>query len=381
MTILSTRLPWFGPGKCPLYLAPMARYTDAAFRQLCKEQGADVMVTEFVMCEALLLGNAATWRTVDFTPEQRPMGVQVFGSVPERMAEAAVLVAERLQPDFIDINCGCPADKVTDQNAGASLLKDPTRLAGIVRAVVAVSPVPVTVKIRIGWDAQQINALEIGQRVQDAGAEALAIHGRTKEQGYRGEADWEVINHVAEQLDIPVIGNGSVDSAAVVASLRNCSPVSGLMIGRAALGYPWLFREIKHFLATGQVLPPPSLSERWDTLFRYCELLQSFRTDRRNPGDIGWMRAKIKALTKDMPGVKQLRPKIDAMRDLNELRTIASDHLKQQTLTSPQSVVTTQQTVEPQKVVTSPQTVEPQSVVTSQPAVTSQKVVTSQPAK
>ncbi len=325
---MTNRLHWFGPDKYPLFLAPMARYTDAAFRQLCKEQGADVMVTVFVMCESLLRGNESAWRAVDFTESQRPMGVQIFGSDAKRMAEAARKVEQRLRPDFIDINCGCPADKVTDQAAGSSLLREPKLLEAIVRDAVSVlEDTPLTVKIRIGWDASSIVALEVGKCVQDAGAEALAIHGRTREQGYRGEADWDVIDAVAEALDIPVVGNGNITSATQVAELRAHSPVAGLMIGRAALGYPWLFKEIKTYLETGTVPPPPALDERWSTLFRFSELLLEHRTDRDTRRGIGWMRAKLKALTKDMPGVKKLRPAMDAAQSLDEIRALARQHI------------------------------------------------------
>ncbi|MGF1452361.1 MAG: tRNA dihydrouridine synthase DusB [Opitutales bacterium] len=325
---MNSRLPWLGDGRCPLFLAPMARYTDAAYRQLCKENGADVMTTEFVMCESLLRGNESAWRTLDFTEEQRPMGVQLFGSDPARMAEAAAAVEERLAPDFLDINCGCPADKVTDQHAGSSLLRDPVRLEGIVAATrKALKRVPLTVKIRIGWDEQSINALEVGRRVEAAGAEALAIHGRTKQQGYRGDADWGVIAEVARTLRIPVIGNGNLESVERAQWAMDETPVAGLMIGRGAMGYPWIFREIKHALATGETLSPPALEERWATVFRLCDLIRHFRPDRPPERGIGWMRAKLKALTTGMPGVKKLRPQMDRMQTLDELRDIADRHL------------------------------------------------------
>lgn len=324
---METPFDWIGPGKLPLFLAPMARFTDSAFRQLCKEQGADAMTTEFVMAESLLRSEKS-WRNVDFTEEQRPMGVQIFGSLPNRMADAARAIADRVRPDFIDINCGCPASRVTDINAGSSLLKDPALLAQIVRACVAAVPeIPVTVKIRAGWDHQQIVALEVGQRAQDAGAALLAIHGRTKEQGYSGEADWNLINEVAAALAIPVVGNGGVQTCADVAALRQNSPVSGVMIGRAALGYPWLFAEIKHYLATGEIPPPPSPEERWATIFRFVELLYAGPYADKARDDVGWLRAKIKALTKDMPRGRKLRPIIDGLQHLDDLRAIADAHL------------------------------------------------------
>ncbi len=321
------QLPWIGYGKMPLFLAPMARFTDSAFRQLCKEQGADVMTTEFVMAESLLR-NEKSWRSVDFTEEQRPMGVQIFGSTPERMAAAARAIADRVKPDFIDINCGCPASRVTDIHAGSSLLKDPPHLEKITRACVEALPeLPITVKIRAGWDHEQIVALEVGQRVQDAGAALLAIHGRTKEQGYRGETDWNLINEVAAALTIPVVGNGGVQTCADVAKLSKDTPVSGIMIGRAALGYPWLFKEIKHYLATGEIPPPPPAEERWQTIFRFVELLYEGPYADKDRADVGWLRAKVKALTKDMPLGRRLRPVIDGMNHVDELREIAERHL------------------------------------------------------
>lgn len=306
----------------------MARYTDAPYRQLCKEHGADVMVTEFVMCESLLRGNAAAWKAVDFSEDQRPMGVQLFGSDPARMAEAAAAVEERLRPDFLDINCGCPASKVTNLEAGSSLLKNPPLLARIVEAVrEALKRTPVTVKIRIGWDSRSVNALEVGQRVQDVGAAALAIHGRTKAQGYRGGADWAVIDAVASALDIPVVGNGGVDGVHRAAKLLRESPVAGLMIGRAALGYPWIFAEIKHYLKTGEVPPPPTLLQRWETLFHYCDLLFAHRDDRQATHGLGWMRAKVIAMTKGMPGMKKLRPALDRFQSIEDLLALADEHL------------------------------------------------------
>lgn len=324
-------LPWFQPGACPLFLAPMARYTDVAFRELCKREGADVMTSEFVRAESLLAGGARAWAAVDFTPAQRPMGVQLFGASPESMATAAQHVVERLAPDFIDINCGCPAPKVVDTAAGSSLLLPanvPT-LARVVRTVAtAIAPVPVTVKIRLGWDEHQIVADDVGRRVEDAGAQALAIHGRTKVQGYRGEADWDAINRVAAALTIPVIGNGNIRTCEDVMRLRQSSPVRGLMIGRAALGNPWLFREIKGYLATGERPTPPSLAERWETLLNYADqlLAQPGHGPTDGPRDLGWMRAKLKSLTGGLPQARRLRAAFDQVHTRDELLALAHRH-------------------------------------------------------
>ncbi len=215
MSKVAPRLPWFGPGKFPLYLAPMARHTDVAFRQLCKEQGADVMVTEFVQSEALIRDNAKAWEMVDFTEGQRPMGVQIFGATPASMAKAARLVCDRMKPDFLDLNFGCPAHKVIEQNAGSGLLRCTPLLYDLVKAVKdAIPEVPLTAKMRLGWDHATIVAVDVAGRLQGLGVEAIAVHGRTKEQGYSGEAHWGWIAQVAAAVDIPVIGNGDVKDGA-----------------------------------------------------------------------------------------------------------------------------------------------------------------------
>lgn len=305
----------------------MAGFTDKVFRGLCKERGADVMVTEFVMADGLLRERERVWRTIDFVETQRPMGVQIFGSSPEMMARAAEAVMERLQPDFIDLNFGCPADKVTCQDAGSSLLKDLPRLESIAAAVVrAVAPHPVTAKMRIGWDAQTIVAPEAARRLEGSGIEAIAVHGRTKVQGYSGEADWEVIAEVASAVRIPVIGNGNVTCAEDVARLRQVSGCAGLMIGRAALGYPWIFREIKTTLATGQKPPPPSTEERWDLLLTYARRLQEELAPENRRSDLGWMRAKLLSLTKEMPGGRKLRGDLSRVKSLDDLLALRAHY-------------------------------------------------------
>lgn len=323
-------LPWFENNAFPLYLAPMARYTDVVYRQLCKEQGADVMVTEFVRADSLIHGGPEAWRAIDFTEEQRPMGVQIFGSTVEAMAEAARRIVDRVSPDFIDLNFGCPANCVTDKLAGSSLLRDPKLLAEIAGGVVkAVPSVAVTGKIRIGWDDQSIVAHEVGQRLQDVGVQALAIHGRTKMQAYRGDANWDIINEVAEVLSIPVIGNGNVKTVERVKEIRESSPVSGLMIGRGALGYPWIFKEIKHYLATGRMPPPPTVQERWETILSYTRLLLKAPFRSHDPNNIRWMHSKIKALTKEMPGCRRLRVEFESVTTLDDLERLAERHLSE----------------------------------------------------
>src|SRR5215468_11310863 len=210
-------LPWF-QNRFPLYLAPMAGVSDKIFRQLCKERGADVLVTEFVSAEGVFRRNERTRRYLDFDEIERPLGVQLFGGNAEHMAEAARRVIEWVQPDFIDLNFGCPVNKVVAKNGGSALLKDCPTLGKVAEAVVRVAdPVPVTAKIRIGWDDSSINALSVARQLESLGVQALAVHGRTRAQGYSGAADWEVIGQVAAAVSIPVIGNGDLFTPADVA--------------------------------------------------------------------------------------------------------------------------------------------------------------------
>jgi nifR3 family TIM-barrel protein len=321
-------LPWFQNNQFPLYLAPMARVTDVVFRQFCKEQGADVMVTEFVQADALTREDPKLWETVDFTKEQRPMGVQIFGSKPESMAAAARLLADRLRPDFIDINFGCPADRVICMDAGSSMLRNPAKIGKVVAAVVkAVPDTPVTAKIRTGWDDGTIVAREVGHIVEGEGAQALAIHGRTKVQGYSGEANWPLIAEVAEELTIPVIGNGNIRSAHDVIRIREQTRCAGLMIGRAALGYPWIFRDIKHYLAHGEVPAPPSVSERWETILDYTRKLMERPFRQQKHTDLRWMRPKLIALTKSMNSSRKIRGALGNVIQFEDLERVAAQHI------------------------------------------------------
>ncbi|MGB0408831.1 MAG: tRNA dihydrouridine synthase DusB [Opitutales bacterium] len=323
-------LPWFQAGKFPLYLAPMARFTDIVFRDFCKRQGADVMVTEFVQADALNRHDPKLWETVDFTEEQRPMGVQIFGSNPSTMGQAARLLSDRLRPDFVDINFGCPADRVVCMDAGSSMLRNPAKIGEVVRAVVkAVPETPVTAKIRTGWDDDSIVAREVGHIVESEGARALAIHGRTKVQGYSGEANWPIIAEVAGKLTIPVIGNGNITSAEDVIRIRETTRCSGLMIGRAALGYPWIFRDIKHALEHGSVPPPPTIEERWATIIDYTRQIMArpFREQRHS--DLCWMRPKFIALTKGIKGSRKIRGELSTVVQIEDLERVAQMHIEQ----------------------------------------------------
>ena len=320
-----TALPWFS-GNFPLYLAPMAGVTDKVFRQICKDYGADVLVTEFVSAEGVFRRNERTREYLDFGPCERPLGVQLFGADAAHMAEAAKHVVDWVAPDFVDLNFGCPVNKVVAKNGGSALLKDCPTLNSVAKAVVqAVAPLPVTAKIRIGWDADSVNAVRVAGILEDCGIAALAVHGRTRAQGYSGEADWRVIGEVAQTVAMPVIGNGDLFSPQEVSRRRAETKIAGVMIGRAAMSAPWIFREIKHYLTTGELLPPPELSERWNVIIRHC------RTHAENWGDeeqaIRSMRARLMAYSKNFPAAKVLREKFQRVATLTDVEQIAEQHL------------------------------------------------------
>lgn len=321
-----TTLPWFSTS-FPLYLAPMAGVTDKIFRQICKRYGADVLVTEFVSAEGVFRRNERTREYLDFEDGERPLGVQLFGADPAHMAEAAKQVVDWVAPDFIDLNFGCPVNKVVAKNGGSALLKDCLTLSSVAKAVVeVVEPLPVTAKIRIGWDANSVNALHVAAILQECGIAALAVHGRTRAQGYSGEADWRVIGEVAEAVTIPVIGNGDLFSAKEVARRRSETKIAGVMIGRAAMSAPWIFRQIKYYLATGELLPAPELSERWNVVVEHC------RRHAEDWGDeeqaIRSMRARLMAYSKNFPEAKALREKFQHVSTVAEIKDIAGAHQK-----------------------------------------------------
>ena len=318
-------LPWF-QNRFPLYLAPMAGVSDKIFRQLCKEYGADVLTTEFVSAEGIFRRNERTREYLDFDEIERPIGVQLFGANAQHMAEAAKQVVDWVRPDFVDLNFGCPVNKVVCKNGGSALLKDCPTLANVASEVVrAISPMPVTAKIRIGWDADSVNAVCVARILADAGIAALTVHGRTRAQGYSGSADWNVIGEVAVAVPIPVIGNGDLSRAADIARRRSETGIAGAMIGRAAMSAPWIFRETKGYLAAGEIFDPPGLDERWKLILRHCELI--VREWGAEEPAIRSMRARLMAYSKSMPEAKRLREKFSQVSTLTEVEAIAEDNL------------------------------------------------------
>lgn len=317
------------PADFPLFLAPMAGVTNTVFRRLCKAQGADVLTTEFVSAEGILHRNERTRFYLEFHDEERPLGVQLFGADPERLAEAGRAVMDWVRPDFLDLNFGCPVNKVVCKNGGSALLRDGPLLARVARSVVrAADPLPVTAKIRIGWDRNSINAVATAHILEECGIRRLAVHGRTKEQGYSGEADWNVIGEVAAAVRIPVIGNGDIASAADVLRRRTETGVAGVMIGRTAMAYPWIFSEIRSVLATGQVPPPPSLEDRWRFICAHCATEIAWRQDERMA--MRSMRARLMAYTRGLPGGSRLRERLSHVGSLMELEDLAAGHLATQ---------------------------------------------------
>lgn len=322
-------LPWFSNNAFPLYLAPMAGVTDVVFRTICKKLGADVMVTEFVSAEGIIRQDDRTRKYTEFTDEQRPCGVQLFGADGKRMGEAANKIIDWKQPDFIDINYGCPVNKVVSKNGGSSLLRDCNTLASVASGIVKAigDRVPVTAKIRIGWDEKSINATEVCHILQEEGMQAISIHGRTRAQGYRGEANWEVIDTCARAVDVPVVGNGDITDGSDVKHRRETTAVSGIMIGRAAMQNPWVFREAKHYLETGKQPEPVPISERWKMIVRHCRMAVDSDRYGNERQSIMAMRSRLMTYCKGFPGAKPLRQQLCTVSSIQEVEELAEDYL------------------------------------------------------
>jgi tRNA-dihydrouridine synthase B len=247
----------------PLLLAPMEDVSDPPFRDVCRTYGADLTYTEFISSESLVRGAMRSRRKLDIFERERPVGIQLYGGDEESLAEAAAIV-DVTDPDLLDINFGCPVKGIVGRGAGAGVLRDPDRMVRLTTACVRATRLPVTVKTRLGWDEQSKNIVDVAERLQDAGIQALTIHGRTRCQLYKGEADWALIGAVRNnpRMHIPIFGNGDIDSPQKALEYRNRYGVDGIMIGRAAIGYPWIFREIRTYLETGRLAPPPAAAER-----------------------------------------------------------------------------------------------------------------------
>lgn len=304
-------------GEFPLLLAPMEDVSDPPLRQICRQLGADVVITEFISSEGLVRDAAKSIHKLDIFEAERPVGIQLFGGDIEVMQNAAKLV-EQANPDFIDINFGCPVKKVVCKGAGAAILKDVAKMVQMTRKIVENTELPVTVKTRLGWDENSINIVEVALKLQEAGIKGLTIHARTRSQLYKGIADWSWIQKVTEHpdIEIPIFGNGDINSPAVALERKNNYGVSGIMIGRAAIGYPWIFQEISHYLNTGELLPAPNLPDR----VRICaaHLSASIAWKGEKTG-IYEMRRHYANYFKAIPNLKEIRSKLCTATSANEI--------------------------------------------------------------
>ncbi len=313
----------------PLLLAPMEDVSDPPFRAVCKEQGVDLMYTEFISSEGLIRDAIKSRQKLDIFDYEKPIGIQIFGGDEEAM-EMAARIVDATQPDLIDINYGCPVKKVVCKGAGAGILRDIPQMIKLTEAVVRSTHLPVTVKTRLGWDEESKNIEEVAERLQDIGIQALSIHGRTRVQMYKGEADWTLIAKVKEnpRIKIPIFGNGDIDTPQKALEYKNRYGVDGIMIGRAAIGYPWIFREIKHFVRTGEILAPPTVEERIDICRRH--LLKSVEWKGEKLGLLE-MRRHYASYLKGLPNVKEFRMKLVNSDVLAEILATL-DRLKEEQL-------------------------------------------------
>ncbi len=304
-------------GQFPLLLAPMEDVSDPPFRYVCKQNGADLMYTEFISSEGLIRDAAKSRKKLDIFEYERPIGIQIFGSLIESMREATE-IATLAHPDLIDINYGCPVKNVACRGAGASLLQDIDKMVAMTKAVVESTHLPVTVKTRLGWDDNTKNVYEVAERLQDVGIKALTIHGRTRSQMYKGQADWTLIREIKRnpRIQIPIFGNGDVDSVEKAADWRMEYEIDGIMIGRAAIGYPWIFREIKHFFATGEHLAGPTIEERVSVCRTHLQKSIEWKGEKTG---IFEMRRHYSNYFKGIPDFKEYRMKLVSLENVSDI--------------------------------------------------------------
>ena len=304
-------------GEFPLLLAPMEDVSDPPFRAMCKELGADLMYSEFISTEGLIRDAVKSREKLDIYPEERPVGIQIFGHNKDSMMQSAEIV-ESVNPELLDINFGCPVKKVVSKGAGAGILQNIPLMEELTKAVVDATKLPVTVKTRLGWDDDTKSIVSTAERLQDVGIKAISIHGRTRKQMYKGEADWSLIADVKnnQRMNIPVFGNGDIDSPEKAVEYKERYGVDGIMIGRAAIGYPWIFNEIKHYMATGEHLDAPTISERVRVAKRHLELSLDWKGTRRG---IVEMRRHYTNYFKGVAHFKEIRKVLVQSEDPNEI--------------------------------------------------------------
>ena len=304
-------------GDFPLLLAPMEDVSDPPFRRLCKMHGADMLYSEFISSEGLIRDAIKSRQKLDIFDYERPVGIQIFGGDEEAMALSAKIVAT-VNPDLVDINFGCPVKKVVSKGAGAGVLKDIDLMVRLTKAVVNSTHLPVTVKTRLGWDEQSINIEEVAERLQDVGISALTIHARTRSQMYKGHSDWSYIAKVKNnpRIHIPIFGNGDIDSPEKASEYRNTYGVDGIMIGRAAIGYPWIFNEIKHYFATGKLLPSPTISDRVEAAKNHLLWSVEWKGERQGVVE---MRRHYANYFKGIPNFKEHRQRLVTLDSSEEI--------------------------------------------------------------
>lgn len=310
-------------GEFPLLLAPMEDVSDPPFRYVCKQNGVDLMYTEFISSEGLIRDAAKSLQKLDIFEYERPIGIQIFGGDIESMRQSTE-ICTKANPDLIDINYGCPVKKVVCKGAGSSLLQDIDKMVAMTKAVVEATHLPVTVKTRLGWDDNSKNVYEVAERLQDVGIKALSIHGRTRAQLYKGQADWSMIRDIKRnpRIKIPIFGNGDVDSVEKAAAWRQEYEVDGIMIGRAAIGYPWIFREIKHFFNTGERLAGPTIAERVDVCKTHLTKSIEWKGDKTG---IFEMRRHYANYFKGIPNFKDYRVKLVGLANEQDILEVLED--------------------------------------------------------
>lgn len=310
-------------GEFPLLLAPMEDVSDPPFRALCKENGADVMYTEFISSEGLIRDAAKSVQKLDIFEYERPVGIQIFGNEISSMREAAE-IAERANPDIIDINYGCPVKAVACKGAGAGILQDIPKMVEMTSEIVKACKKPVTVKTRLGWDDNTKYIVEVAERLQDVGIQAISIHGRTRKQMYKGEADWSLIREVKHnpRMNIPVFGNGDVDTPEKAVHMKNTYDVDGIMIGRASIGYPWIFDEIKHFMKTGEHLAAPTVAQRVHAARRHFEMSIEWKGEKKGVFET---RRHYSNYFKGIPHFKEYRIGLVTSDTADEVRNLLNE--------------------------------------------------------
>ncbi len=307
-------------GDFPLLLAPMEDVSDPPFRAVCKKNGADLMYTEFISSEGLIRDAAKSVQKLDIFEYERPIGIQLFGSSIDSMREAGI-IADNANPDLIDINYGCPVRQVACRGAGAALLQDIPKMVEMTSEIVKIAHRPVTVKTRLGWDDTTKNVVEVAERLQDIGISALTIHGRTRAQLYKGAADWTLIGEIKNnsRIKIPIFGNGDVDSPEKALEMKNRYGIDGIMIGRASIGYPWIFNEIKHFLKTGEHLAPPTIADRVRVCKEHLDFSMKWKS--KHAGIVE-MRRHYTNYFKGLPNFKDYRNSLVTTYSYDEIITL-----------------------------------------------------------